>query len=242
MAFKFLIACVLALATMITTTLAAPVAGASRAIRQMPSFNPFSGGNPGSFWHVEPFTMKWPTHTFTITSNMTQDMPNWQPNWAPGQHFDDILTETYDSKNPTPQVGTGIHGHVINSCSYTVFVQTAIGNNTGYTNDNPVTDPATGGTYPIAPGAWYTTRIQAAVNGGGGVSIKLSNNAVLNPYNTYQVDGLNGDPFLSEKQYMQVNWDAKACPNLHSGPGSTGADWVSGNPKTQKECENVGDN
>ncbi|KAK0333963.1 hypothetical protein LTR91_021868 [Friedmanniomyces endolithicus] len=262
MSFRALIAMVayvLAFAAMITTTLAAPVIGASYAIRQAPSFTPFSGGNTGHFWHVEDFTIKWPTHSLTITSNFTEDMPHWQPEWAPNQHFDAITTEIHDADHPTPQVGTGINGHVINSCPYTIHVQTAIGNNPGYTNNEPVTDPADGSTYTIAPGAWYTTQIQAAVNGGGGVSIKLSKDAVLNPTNTYQVeysqaankDGrmaiwydisrLNGDPFLNEKRYMQVDWDASVCPNLYSGPGSTGADWSAGDTNTQKECEEVGD-
>ncbi|KAK1052499.1 hypothetical protein LTR12_015696 [Friedmanniomyces endolithicus] len=259
MAFIYVMTGILALASMITTIFAAPLVGASHTLRQAPPFAPFSGGNAGHFWHVEDFTMQWPTHSLTITSNFTQDMPHWQPDWAPDQHFDALTTEFLDAGHPTPQVGTGIVGHVINSCPYTIHVQTAIGNNTGYTNNDPVTDPANGGTYTIAPGAWYTTLIQTAVNGGGGVSIKLSKDAVLNPANTYQVEysqaankdgrmaiwydisGLNGDPFLDEERYVQVNWDASVCPNLYSGPGPTGADWSSGNTNTQKESENVGD-
>jgi len=254
-----MIAYVLTLASRMTSTLAAPLVGASHAIRQAPFFTPFSGGNAGHFWHVEEFTMHWPTHSLTVTSNFTQPMPHWQPEWAPNQHLVAITTEIHDADHPTAQVGTGINGHVINSCSYAIHVQTAIGNNPGYTNNNPVTDPADGSTYIIAPGAWYTTLLQTAINGVGGVSIKLSKDAMLNPANTYQVEysqaankngnmavwydisGLNGDPFLDEKRYMQVNWDANVCPNLYSGPGSSGADWSSGNTNTQKECEDVGD-
>ncbi|KAK3637866.1 hypothetical protein LTR56_013469 [Elasticomyces elasticus] len=225
--------------------------------------DPRAGGNPGHFWNIHDHTINWPTHSINIVSNVTQDMPGWQPDWAPGSRFsNNIVTHSnLDPNNPTLEVGTGILGHVINQCSSTIYVHTAIGRNKDYTNNDALTDPRDGGTYPIAPGAWYTTTIRAAVNGAGGVSIKLSYEPVITSTNIYQVEyqqaanpngnmaiwfdlsAENGSPFINEKRYMQVNWDGNACAgkNLYNAPQSNGADWNKDTLHSQQECENVGD-
>ncbi|KAK3637993.1 hypothetical protein LTR56_013393 [Elasticomyces elasticus] len=213
--------------------------------------NPHTGGNPGHFWHIEDSSITWPTHKIDIVSNITQDMPGWNPTWASEGGHGGPNTNT----KVTAAVGNGILGHVINQCSKTIYVRTAIGPNDGVNSDG-IDDPV-GGTYAIAPGAWYTTTIRPVINGKSGVSVKLSDSATTNVVYQieyaqkangngnmaiwYDLSGLDGNPFGNEKRYMQVNWDGNACENLYNAPGSTGMDWLESNPHTQKECENVGD-
>ncbi|KAK5717688.1 hypothetical protein LTR15_008527 [Elasticomyces elasticus] len=180
-----------------------------------------------------------------------KDMPGWNPNWASEGGHGGPNTNT----KVTAAVGNGILGHVINQCSKTIYVRTAIGPNDGVNSDG-IDDPV-GGTYAIAPGAWYTTTIRPVINGKSGVSVRLSDSATTNVVYQieyaqkangngnmaiwYDLSGLDGNPFGNEKRYMQVNWDGNACENLYNAPGSTGMDWLESNPHTQKECENVGD-
>ncbi|KAK5107263.1 hypothetical protein LTR62_001579 [Meristemomyces frigidus] len=245
MAFKtmtLLLAAVMLLATMIT---AAPLSQLDIVAREYPQ----TGGRPGNMWHSDYVTLTWPTHTHQIISNITESMPGWNSAW--GFHDD-----TIDIDSDVRTFGSGIVGHIQNNCPNTMYAHTSIGANAGINNGNGGDDPSDPtATYAIAPGAVYTSAIQAVPNGRGGVSIKISTTPTINPGNVYQIEycqyansdgnmaiwydlsNVNGDPFIGSARYMQVNSNGKACNNIYNAPGSAASDW----PAVQGECEAVGD-
>ncbi|EMC92177.1 hypothetical protein BAUCODRAFT_280813 [Baudoinia panamericana UAMH 10762] len=215
------------------------------------SDNAITGGGPGNYWHVEQLTLTWPTHSYTFETNITQSNPAWNPAWAGDA----------SSAHETRQGicgGNGVFGHVQNNCAYPVYVHTSLGSNSQCPNG--LDDPANPvGTYTIAPGSVYSTSIQAVIQGGGGVSMKLSTVPTIDPNNVLQVEWaqaanaqgvmqvwydlshLNGNPFISVPRFLQITGNANACQTLWDPAWNEQADCESSVCARQYSCSAVGD-
>lgn len=247
---------------MAMTIIAATFASAIIDADGRPSVNPHSGGEPGHYWHIRDLTITWPTHSIDIVNNVTQGMPGWDPSWAPGRLIgSEVIKSDATDCNPNNNnacPNTGILGHIHNGCSSTVYVQTAIGANCN--NCGGYSDPAYTDTYAIAPGTTHTTTIRANINGGGGISVKLGKNAVIDPDNVYEIEyseaangngnmainydlsSIKGNPFWDVARFMQIG-NGNGCATIYNAPGSNAVDWtkLDGAASNQHECENVGD-
>ncbi|KAK3117324.1 hypothetical protein LTR53_001441 [Teratosphaeriaceae sp. CCFEE 6253] len=240
-----------AIAVLLTFVFAAPVAqGGPPGISHI---TPYSGGTPGHYWHVQDATITFPSHQIHFEANYTEDQPRWNPSWAPNRGHNFETADLVETVEKIDAIGSGIHGHVINKCHHTIYVQTAIGYTENVTNG--ASDPPGTDTYPIPRGTTYTTTILPVINGDGGVSIKLGNTAVLNPDNSYEIEyaqhtnpncnmaiwydvsAIKGNPFWNTKRYTQVTTNPGSCKTIYNPPGSNAADY----PANQNECEVIGD-
>ncbi|KAF2857384.1 hypothetical protein K470DRAFT_177391 [Piedraia hortae CBS 480.64] len=196
-----------------------------------------SGGVPGHFWHVEPFTIQWPDRSIEIIANISETMPGWDSQWVPPGHQHSRNIEAREG-------GSGVTAHVFNQCSYPIYAHASIGDSCNV-RVPPADDPDGLGTYMIQPGQSWTSNIRAAINGKGGVSIKLGKYKSMDPNNIYQIEfaqvannvgemalwyDLSSefavDPFLDEARLLQVGSPAASCATLYNAPGSSLDDWA----------------